>query len=150
MTISSTVPAMSWCRAGSSFPQRRSFASLADVHSQEQKERASQEQPFAEHNGEISWMAHRCNNLPLRQRTFGKNPLYTFPTEVGGVESVRTKSLQLEHPKDAKRLRFGKIGVLRGPFKACSVGPGFSTAHNLSANNRTQRQMRHVTNAGSP
>ena len=43
-----------------------SFVSLVDVHSQKQKETASQEQPFAEHDGEISWMAYRCNNLPLR------------------------------------------------------------------------------------
>ena len=47
--------AVSWSRAGSSFPQRRSFVSLADLHSQEQKERASQEQPLAEHDGEIGF-----------------------------------------------------------------------------------------------
>ena len=76
LTSKPTPPAqaMSSSRAGSSFRQRRNFVSLVDVHSQKQKERASQELPFAENNGEISWMAYRCNNLPLRQRTFGKKP----------------------------------------------------------------------------
>ena len=97
LTSKPTPPAqaMSSSRAGSSFRQRRNFVSLVDVHSQKQKERASQEQPFAEHNGEISWMAYRCNNLPLRQRTFGKKPpLYLSGNPIAGsFWRLATKSL---------------------------------------------------------
>ena len=86
------VQAMSSCRAGSSLPQRQSFACLVGVLSRKQKERASQEQRCSKNDGEISCIAYRCNNPQLRQRTFGKKPPLCLSDEgrSGGRPSSET------------------------------------------------------------